>query len=163
MKNMLKLIVGGLLVILMIRDSGSCVEFPEKELPIIDMDLSDTYTKYSYFIDGVFYPPDELDTLPQRFPAIEFLLSGDELDYSDIVKAYPPPYHEDYKKMEDFDVSTSIFFWVDREGNICQSWIERSTGSLEWDSLILSSFLKWKFSSLDSLRDGRVYFNFYLK
>ncbi|TKJ37892.1 hypothetical protein CEE36_10920 [candidate division TA06 bacterium B3_TA06] len=112
---------------------------------------------YFYIIDGEFYR--RLDTVPRCFPTVEVFLC--ENLYSDLVKGVPVPYYEDYKPPPVF---IDIEFLVDSAGNVDSMSIVESTGSPEWDSLILSSFSKWRFKPPEEVTVHRfIDFQIYLK
>ena len=123
---------------------------------IVDVPIHD----YFYIIDGEFYH--RLDTVPRSFPTVEGWISGG-LSYSDLVKRFPVPYYEDYKPPP---VTIGIEFLLDSAGNVDSMiiWGWNSTGSPEWDSLILSSFSKWKFKPPEEVAVWRsISFEIYLK
>jgi|GEM_PF-4287856 len=116
------------------------------------------YQDHFYIIEGDFYH--RLDTVPRCFPTVEGWISGG-LSYSDLVKRVPVPYYEDYKPRP---VSIGIKFLLDSAGNVDSMSIWDRTGSPEWDSLILSSFSKWKFKPPEEVAVWRLIdFEIYLK
>ncbi|TKJ37891.1 hypothetical protein CEE36_10915 [candidate division TA06 bacterium B3_TA06] len=148
------------LVMLLVGRLGWC---PPRNRQVVEDSLSVDiaelcYQDNFYIIEGEFYH--RLDTVPRSFPTVEGSISGG-LSYSDLVKRFPVPYYEDYKPRPVF---IGIKFLLDSAGNVDSMSIWDSTESPEWDSLILSSFSKWKFKPPEEVAVWRsISFVIYLR